>query len=131
MSCKIEISTLRSHTCSTSESEISEDDFDFLRTETWNNGSDMEDAEESDSSGGIDSETEQREESGSSGGTDSETEQRLTPTVVHPTLPKQLKSLHADPHLQVPDHLQKFRTFLCLRKHHLSIMLHGRYQMEQ
>ena len=30
------------------------------------------------------------------GGTDSETEQRSTPIVVHPTLPKQLKSLHAD-----------------------------------
>ena len=69
-----------SESCSTSDSEISEEDFDFLRTETWNNGSDMEDAEESDSSGG----------------TDSETEQRPTPIVVHPTLPKQLKSLRAD-----------------------------------
>ena len=59
---------LGSEPCSTSDSEISEKDFDFLRTETWNNGSDMEDAEESDSSGGTDSETEQREESDSSGG---------------------------------------------------------------
>ena len=71
---------LGSESCSTSDSEISEEDFDFLRTETWNDGSDMEDAEESDSSGG----------------TDSETEQRPTPIVVHPTLPKQLESLCAD-----------------------------------
>ena len=87
---------LGSESCSTSDSEISEEDFDFLRTETWNNGLDMEDAEESDSSGGTDSETEQREESDSSGGPDFETEQRPTPIVVHPTLPKQLESVCAD-----------------------------------
>jgi hypothetical protein len=45
--------SLGSDSRSTSDSEISEEDFDFLRTETWNNGSDMGDAEDSDSSSGT------------------------------------------------------------------------------
>jgi len=72
--------SLGSDSHSTSDSEISEEDFDFLQTETWNNGSDMGDVEDSDSSSG----------------TDSETEQGLTPIVIHSTLPKPLEFLHAD-----------------------------------
>jgi hypothetical protein len=80
-------STSDSDSRSTSDSEISEEDFDFLRTETWNNGSDMGDAEDSDSSSGT---------SDSSSGNDSETEQGPTPIVIHSTLPKSLESLRAD-----------------------------------
>jgi Transposase family tnp2 len=94
-------STSDSDSRSTSDSEISEEDFDFLRTETWNNGSDMGDAEDSDSSSGTSDSSSGTSDSSSgtsdsSSGNDSETEQGPTPIVIHSTLPKSLESLRAD-----------------------------------